>query len=77
MPIGDGPDYYDGINKGEDEQIKLQEQVDKWWYGLDDNYKFDLLEGYFEGEPTLIGVDATWNGLDWDNKWDIYKDEHE
>ena len=72
-----GKDGYDvpTYNPEEEEQLKLREKVDKWWYGLDDWYKFELLEGYFEGEPTLVGVDATWEVLDWNDKWDIYTDE--
>lgn len=75
MPIGNGPDCYNGINKEEDEQIKLQDMVEKWWHTLGDNYKFDLLDGYFEGEPAFTSIDNAWNGLDWNDKWNIYRDE--
>ena len=29
MPIGNGPDYYNGINKDEDEQIKRQDKEEE------------------------------------------------
>ena len=77
MPIGDGPDYYDGINKDEDEQIKLQDTVEKWWHTLYDNYKYELLEPYYPDDLNFMGMDDAWNGLDWNVKWEIYKDEHE
>jgi len=77
MPIGNGPDYYDGINRLEDEQIKIQNVVDKWWHSLDDNYKFELLEPYYPDKLHLMGMDEAWNGLDFKDKWEIYKDEKE
>ena len=64
MPIGDGPDCYNGINKDEDERIKFQEKVDKWWYDLDDNYKFELVEPYYPDKAHLMNIDVMWNGLD-------------
>jgi len=75
MPIGNGPDYYNGINKEEDRQIELQEKVDKWWYSLDDNFKYELLEPYYPDDLVVMGMDGAWNGLDWNDKWDIYRGE--
>lgn len=77
MPIGNGPDYYDGVDKVKEEQIRLQEKVEKWWNSLDDNYKFELLEPYYPGKLHLMGMDEAWNGLDWNDKWDIYTGERD
>ena len=75
MPIGNGPDYYDGINKEEDRQIELQEKVDKWWFFLNNNYKYELIECYYPDGADNISADEMWNGLDWNDKWDIYRGE--
>jgi len=75
MPIGNGPDYYDGNNRLEDEQIKLQNKVDKWFFDLDENYQFELLEPYYPDKAHLMGITEMWNGLDWNDKWEIYRDE--
>ena len=75
MTIGSGPDCYDGNVPEEDKQIKLQEKVEEWWRGLDENYQFELLEPYYPDKAHLMGVDEMWNGLDWNDKWDIYKNE--
>jgi len=73
MPIGDGPDCYNGIVPEEDRQVALQEKVDKWWYGLGDNYKRELLDAYYDDDK--VDLDQVWNGLDWNAKWEIYRDE--
>ena len=74
MPIGDGPDI-PSYNKEEEEQLRLREKADKWWYALDDNYKFELIESYYPDKAHLMGVNEMWEGLDWNDKWDIYTDE--
>jgi len=77
MPIGNGPDCYNGINKEEDEQIKLQDKVEKWWISLNDNYKYEMVEFYYPDDDHLrdSNVDDLWNGLDWNDKREIYRDE--
>ena len=75
MPIGNGPDYYDGVNKIEEEQLRLREKVNKWWYDLEDNYKYELIESYYPDKAYLMSADAMWEGLDWNDKWDIYRGE--
>jgi len=71
MPIGNGPDI-EQFNRKEEEQIRLQDKVEKWWYSLDDNYKYELLESYYPDGLNLMEMDEAWNGLNWDDKWDIY-----
>ena len=72
-----GKDGYDvpTYNKEEEEQLQLQEKVDKWWYNLDDNYKFELIESYYPDKAHLMGLEEMWKGLDWNDKWDIYRGE--
>ena len=75
MVIGNGPDYYDGNVPEEDKQIKLQEKVEEWWCSLAYDYKIELMENNYPDEANLIEVDEMWNGLDWNEKWDIYRGE--
>ena len=75
MPIGNGPDYYNGNVPEEERQIKLQEKVEAWWGSLDYDYKIELMENNYPDEANMIEVDEMWNGLDWNEKWDIYRGE--
>lgn len=76
MSIGNGPDI-PSYNEEEERQIKLQEKVDKWWFDLEENYKYELIESYYPDDAYLMSVDEMWNGLGWNDKWDIYRGEHD
>ena len=67
-------DYYNGINREEDERVKLAEQIDKWWNSLEDNYKYELLEPYYPDRLHLMGMDEAFEGLSWEYKLDIYNE---
>ena len=75
MPIGQGNDYYDGINRAEDERVKLAEKIDKWFYDLEDNHKFELLEPYYPDKLHLMGMDEAFEGLDWSEKVSLWEEE--
>lgn len=76
MPIGDGPDI-EQFNREEERQIRLQEKVDKWWFDLEYDIKVELMENEYPDDAPLLEVDEMWNGLDWNEKWDIYRGEHD
>jgi len=76
MPIGNGPDYYTGINKEEDERVKLGDKVQDWWDSLDDNKKYGLLESYYPERLQLMGMDEAWEELIWEDQLDIYNKEN-
>lgn len=57
----------------EEKQARLKEKVAIWWRDLDSNYKLELMESYYPDEAHLMDVDEMWNGLDWNDKWDIYR----
>jgi hypothetical protein len=59
----------------EERQLRIKEKVNRWWYDLDDNYKFELIESYYPDKAHLMGLDEMWGGLDWNDKWDIYRGE--
>ena len=75
MPIGNGPDCYNGNVPEEDEQVRLQDKVEKWFYDLDETYQRELLEPYYPDDSNLMSTTEMWNGLDWNDKWDIYTNE--
>ena len=74
MPIGNGPDI-EQFNRKEEEQIKLQDRVEKWWLNQEENFKYELIESYCRYETHNMDVDDIWNGLDWKDKWEIYTSE--
>jgi len=59
----------------EERQLKLKEKVNKWFYNLDDNYKLEILESYYPDKAHLMGTSEMWHGLDWNDKWEIYRSE--
>ena len=77
MPIGNGPDCYNGNVPEEDKQIKLQKKVDDWWHSLSEGYKQELLENYCPDSSNFTSVDEIWDGLDWDDKWNIYTQDRD
>jgi len=41
--IGNGYDYYNGINREEDARVKLGDEVQDWWDNLDKNRKDEMI----------------------------------
>ena len=74
-----GKDGYDvpTYDKDEEEQLRLKEKVEEWWHDLEENYKYELIENYYLDDAHLLSTDVMWNGLDWNDKWDIYRGEHD
>ena len=55
MPIGQGSDFYDGIDrKGEREQ-RLLDKVYEWWDSLDEQEQWDIIADY---QPENINEDT-------------------
>ena len=42
MPIGEGKDCYNGINKEEDKSVKLTKVVNDWWDNLTADEKLTI-----------------------------------
>ena len=42
MPIGEGPDVYNGINPVEDKAVKLTKKIEDWWDDLTANEKYTI-----------------------------------
>lgn len=75
MPIGDGPDI-EQFNRKEEEQIEFQEKVEKWWENLEDNYKYELIEPYYQDDAHCMTTNNMWNGLDWNDKKEIWEESN-
>ena len=76
MPIGnsfDLPEY----NKEEDRLVKLGDKVQEWWDNLDYQLQVELMEIEYPDDSNLMAVDEMWDGLDWNEKLDIYIDYNE
>jgi len=74
-------DYYDGNNKEEDRLVKLGDKVQEWWDNLDCQLQVELMEIEYPDDSNLMSEDEMWDGLDWNEKLDIYinyneKDEY-
>lgn len=61
-------------NNERNEQVKLQEKVEKWWNSLDYAYKVELMEDFYPDRSHIDDADVLWNGLDWRDKLDIYQE---
>ena len=67
-------DYYNGINREEDERVKLGDTVQAWWESLDESEKLDILEGIYPNQVGLIDSDELWERSSWDIQLEAYKD---
>ena len=76
MPIGNGPDYYSGINREEDRRVKLEDEIQEWWESLDDNEQFELMDIEYPDHAHLLDLEGMWEGLDWETKLDIWRREN-
>ena len=77
MPIGSGPDYYNGNNPEENARVKLANEVNEWWEDLDESEKLDVIEGIYPDQVGLIDSDELWERIDWNIKLDSYKEAND
>ena len=68
-------DYYNGINKVEDKQVKLQDKVYDWWESLGEQEQWDIIEGCIgiENMNEETNPDEEYGNLSWDEQFEIYK----
>lgn len=76
MPIGNGPDYYNGINREEDKLVKLGDEIQEWWDNLNESFKFELMDIEYPDHSHLLNIEGMWEGLDWETQLEIYKREN-
>ena len=70
-------DYYNGINKEEDEQVKLKDKVYYWWKSLSEQEQWDIIEDYMpENINEETNPDEEYGNMEWDEQFGIYKDNN-
>ena len=71
-------DYYNGINKEEDKQVKLQDTVYDWWESLTEQEQWDIIEDHIgiENMNKETNPDEEYGNLSWDEQFDIYKEHN-
>ena len=76
MPIGTGPDYYDGYNKEEEKIQKRIDELDDWWEDLEFSQKRGIL-GEDEDNETILKdqqYDEEWDEKTLEEREEIYRD---
>jgi len=67
-------DYYNGINKVEDEQIKLQDTVYDWWESLTEQKQYDIISNWCPEDITEESdADDMFGNMLWNEQFRIYK----
>jgi len=71
-------DYYNGINKVEDDQVKLQDKVYNWWESLTEQEQWDIIEDNIgiENMNKETNPDEEYGNLSWVWQFGIYKDKN-
>jgi len=71
-------DYYNGINKVEDDQVKLQDKVYDWWKSLTEQEQWDIIEDNIgiENMNKETNPDEEYGNLSWVWQFGIYKDNN-
>jgi len=77
MPIGNGPDRYDGNVPDEDKQVRFHDKIEKWWCILSETFKRELMEDFYPDDSNLMGVDEMWNGLSQSDKILVWEENNE
>ena len=52
--------------------IKLYKTIEDWWKCLDYDFKVELIAKTYPDEAYLIEVEEVWNGLNFEEKYEIY-----
>lgn len=52
MPIGNGPDYYDGIDREREKEQDLMNEVYEWWDSLCEEEQYNLMMDWYPNETT-------------------------
>ena len=61
-----GKDGYDipTYNKKEEEQIKIQDKINNWFWSLEAIFQRELVEDYYPDKSHLLPITEMWEGLD-------------
>ena len=53
-------------------KLNLHDKVQAWWDSMDDNYKYEMMEGYYPDRSHLMDLNEMWKGIGWENQLEIY-----
>lgn len=53
--------------------VTIEKVVENWWNGLDYDLKVEIMAYEFPDEAHLIEADDQWSWLDFDEKYEIYR----
>jgi len=77
LPIGQGADYYDGIDREGEKQQKLMIEVYEWWESLDDEEQFKVMMDWYPMEITKdTDIDKFFGDMGSKKQLHIWKDEN-
>ena len=66
--------YYNGINKVEDRQVKLQDIVYDWWGSLTEQEQYNIISNWCPEDITEESdADDMFGNMLWNEQFDIYK----
>ena len=58
--------------KGSKMLVTIEKVVENWWNTLDYDFKVELMANTYPDEAHLIEVEEMWNGLNFEQKYEIY-----
>ena len=77
MPIGNGPDYYSGVNREEDERVKLMDEIYDWWDSLTEEEQYNLMLDWYPNDfMEDDNADSFFGDMDSDKQLWIWKREN-
>jgi len=70
-------DYYNGINRAEDRQVKLQDIAYSWWESLTEQKQYDIISDRCPEDITEESdANVMFGNMLWDEQFGIYKDNN-
>jgi len=53
-------------------KLNLHDKIQEWWDSMDDNYKYEIMEGYYPDRSHLLDLTGMWERIGWENQLEIY-----
>jgi len=75
--IGDGPDYYTGVDRTREAEQKLMDEVYGWWDSLTEEEQLKVLLDWYPMEITKdTDIDKFFGDMGSERQLNIYKEEN-
>ena len=76
MVIGPGPDYYNGNNQKENEDVKLNDIIYAWWESLTEEEQFEIMLRWYPNAVTKdTDIDKLFGDMALEYKYEVYEKE--